>query len=235
MGELIKKDFVLQKRTSYVYLAIGTLFFFYFDAMDQRNMIAVMMPTVMIIYGFMNRSMAEDEKNHTLRMLVALPIPRAAIVRAKYASIALVAVMATAVFMALGAAAGIYSMEEPDSRAVTLLTLSAFTLVCTVLVSFFLPLVYKIGIVRAQSINRFFFAAVFAFGIAAGTLGSMIARKLQTDGEPPFWVEALRSMEPLFAGMSPYAWVILLFALSALIYFVSMRLSIRFLERRELF
>jgi ABC-2 type transport system permease protein len=235
MRQLIIKDFVLQKRTAYVYLAMGMLFFFYFDAMDQRNMIAVMMPTFMIIYGFMNRSLSEDEKNHTLRMLVSLPIPRATIVKAKYASVALAAALAGSLLLSIGALAGIYSFQEPEDRVMNLLIIAAFTLTCTLLVSVFIPLVYKIGVVRAQSINRFMFFGLFALGTTVGTLAGFLADRLHMEGEPPAWVNGIGKIGSVFAEMNPYAGIVLLFALSGLIYIVSMLLSIRFLERREVF
>lgn len=228
MGRLIWKDFVLQKRTAYFYLIIGSLFFFYLDAMDQRNMMAAMLPAFMIVYGFMHRTVSEDEKNNAIRMVVALPLPRADIVKAKYASVAIVAVLSLAIFLTAGKLAGAYSLQDPQ---LFLLQLGGFLLTGSLLVSIFLPMVYKIGAIRAQTINRYVFFGLFALGTTIGTLANMLVKRLGNQG-PPAWLEKLAES---LSALNSYAGVVLLFSLAALIYVLSLRLSIRFLENRELF
>jgi ABC-2 type transport system permease protein len=235
MRQLIWKDFILQKKAAYIYVAMGSVFFFYFDAMDQRNMLAVMIPTFMIVYGFMNRSLAEDDKNHTLRMLVSLPISRASIVRAKYASIGLVALITTVIFLCAGSIMGAFHFRDADQRLIDLLIMSAFTCVCTLLISIFIPLVYKIGAVRAQSINRFIFFGVFALGTTVGTLASTAAKRIHLKGSAPAWLDGIGRALSGLADVNPYVYVVLLFVLSGCIYLGSMRTAVRFLERREMF
>ncbi|WP_438447515.1 ABC-2 transporter permease [Gorillibacterium sp. sgz5001074] len=235
MLPLIWKDFLLQKRTAYLYVGIGALFFFYLDAMDQRNMMAAMIPAFMIVYSFMNRSMAEDDRNHSLRLLVSMPLPRATLVRAKYASIGIVALLSLAVFLTAGVLAGAYSFRDPEERVLNLLILAVFTLVCTVLVSVFLPLSFKLGAVRAQTINRFVFIGMFMLGATFGTIITKLGNRLIPEGEPPAWIADLERLGDTFSGWSPYIGILALFLLALLIYAASMQLSIRYFRRRELF
>lgn len=233
MRQLIWKDFVIQKRTFYIYAVIGLVFFFYFDALDVKNLFAVFMPTLMIIYSFANRSMAEDEKYHSIRMLASLPIPRAKIVKAKYISLALATVITALVFLIIGSLFGAYSLRDTEARASNLWGIASFLFVCTFLLSVFMPLVYRIGVVRAQTINRFFFFGLFALGTAAGAISEMIADRINLDENPPAWLQWVDRIGPWFTELNPYVGSVCLLALSGLLYVVSLRISILLFEKRE--
>lgn len=232
MRQLIWKDFAVQKRTAYVYVAMGFLFFFYFDAMDQRSMTAAMVPVFMIVYSFINRSLLEDERNHTIRMLLTLPLQRTSIVKAKYASVAIVAAASTLLFSGIGAAAGFFSLQDPDERLTNLFIVALTVLCYSIIISIFIPLVYKIGIVRAQTINRFVFFGMIVLGTTFGALMSFLKSRFDFSGDPPAWLDRISS---LLERINPYAGILLLFSLSALIFVISMQLAIRFFNRREVF
>jgi ABC-2 type transport system permease protein len=230
--QLIWKDFVVQKRTAYVYLAMGFLFFFYFDAMDQRNMLSVMIPVFVIVYSFANRSLLEDERNHTIRMLLCLPVQRSVLVKAKYLSIFLVALVATIVFTVIGAGFGLFSSYDQDELLINLFIVAGCMLCYTIIVSIFIPLVYKIGIVRAQTINRFVFFGFMILGTTMGALITFLKSRFDFSGSPPAWVDWMGST---IENMNPYAGLVFLFSLSALIFIGSMLLAIRIFNRREVF
>ncbi|MDF2925870.1 MAG: family transporter protein [Paenibacillaceae bacterium] len=232
MRQLIMKDFFLQKRTAYMYLAMGMLFFFYFDAMDQENMLSPMIPAFIIVYSFMNRSLHEDEKNNTLRLLLTLPVERALLVKAKYMSVLSVAVISTIILVGIAVATGAVSFADPVERQVHLLVMAACILCYTVILSVFLPITYKLGIIKAQTINRFIFFGFIALGTTFGALVNSLKSRFNLSGEPPAWLDR---MGTFLEQMNPYVFFAALLAFSAVVYLGSMLMSIRFMERREVY
>lgn len=224
MGSLIRKDFAIQKKSFLTYLFLGLVFFFTFN----KGPTAVSIAAFVIVYGFMNRSMHEDERNHNLRLLAVLPVSRRSIVAAKYASIAIVAICVQVVFTAMGY--GLGTLETADSEAASLvpLTLAAFLLIFTLMISVYLPLAYKLGAIKAQLYNRFMFVFLFSFGMAAG----FVSEKLGQRGTAPGW---LLSATRVIESLDPMGLAGVLLLVAALLYTGSMLLSFRIFEKRELF
>lgn len=230
MRQLILKDFAIQKRTAYMYLIMGLLFFFFMTALDQHNMMSVMMPVFIIVYSFINRSLQEDERNHATRLLLCLPVPRAVLVKAKYASVLLAALASFAVLSLVGLLGGALSFDTPDDRILNLLIIAIITFFCTLLVSILIPMVYKIGIVRAQNINRFVLAGLGLLGGSSGALIRAVRSRLDLSSGPPAWLDRI---DQALSRTSPYMWVALLLALAVLMFLVSMQVSIRYFDKRE--
>lgn len=230
MRQLILKDFAIQKRTAYMYLIMGLLFFFFMTALDQHNMMSVMMPVFIIVYSFINRSLQEDERNHATRLLLCLPVPRAVLVKAKYASVLLAALASFAVLSLVGLLGGALSFDTPDDRILNLLIIAIITFFCTLLVSILIPMVYKIGIVRAQNINRFVLAGLGLLGGSSGALIRAVRSRLDLSSGPPAWLDRI---DQALSRTSPYMWVVLLLALAVLMFLVSMQVSIRYFDKRE--
>lgn len=232
MRQLIWKDIMIQRRTAYVSLFMGFLFFFYFRAMDQKSMLAAIIPIFVIVYSFINRSMLEDERNHTIRMLLCLPVQRKLIVKAKYASVALVALASTVIFTLTSAAFGLFSFASREERLLNLFIIAATMLSYTLIIAVFIPLVYKVGIVKAQTINRFFFIGLMILGVGFSGLVKILKDRFSFFGNPPGWVNWLNTH---IERLNPYAGLIFLFSLSVLIFVCSMLLAVRFFNRREAF
>lgn len=230
MRQLILKDFAIQKRSAYFYLGMGLLFFFYMTAMDQHNMISVMIPVFIIVYSFINRSMHEDEKNHATRLLLCLPVPRAVLVKAKYASVALIALASTAVLTLVGFLGGAISFETREDRLLNLLIAAVVTCCYSLLVSILIPMVYKIGVVRALNISRFMLAGLGLLGGSSGALIKMLRSRFDFSGNPPAW---LQHIGDVLTRVSPYLWISGLGIFAVLIFLISMRVSIRYFDKRE--
>lgn len=231
MFSLIAKDFAVQKRSFPVYVVLGFMFFFFFYSMGDASLPIVMFPVFIIGYGFMNRSLMEDERNHTLRLLASLPIGRREIVTAKYASIILVIGPVFAVFWLVGIATGLTN-KAADEWPANLLLISLFFLAFMLLISFYLPLVYRVGFVRAQAINRFLYLGLIAFGISASAVVGKLAERSGYDGKPPEWVDKAAGW---VSGISVYAGVLLILSAAFLLYVCSMMMSVKIFEKRELF
>lgn len=230
MKQLILKDFAIQKRSAYMFFAMGLLMFFYMTAMDQHNMISVMMPVFVIVYSFINRSVHEDEKNHATRLLLCLPVPRATLVKSKYASVVLLAFVSTAVLTTVGFLGGALSFDTHEDRVANLLITAVVTCCYSLLVSILIPTVYKMGVAKAQVYNRFFFLALILLGGGSGAIIRTLKSRFHFSLEIPAWLERFGE---ILTGISPYVWVIALFCLALLMFLVSLGVSIRIFEKRE--
>lgn len=220
---LVAKDFAVQGRSMRVYLVVGVLFFAYFRTMHLEGTFTVMFPVFAILYGFMNRSLMEDERQAALRFLTALPIPRKRIVQAKYLSIALVAVLTFLFFLTLAVMMG---MNEDGGMESTVLSAAGLILALSLLVSFYLPVVFRIGVIRAQAMNRFFLIGLFAVSMLLGTASRYLSGGTLAD--------RLESVSHGIERMNGYMLSILLLLAAAALYTASISVAVRFFDRRDL-
>ena len=96
-----------------------------------------------------------------------------------------------------------------------------------ILVSVYLPLAYKLGYIKANSINRFFLIGIFAVSTAAG-----LVLKNISESSPPAFISRISE---ILSSVNPYTMLIFAIAFTASIYLVSMELSIKYFRRRNLF
>ena len=235
MRQLILKDFAIQKKSMPVYLSLAALFFLFYYTMGDLNLTAIMMPVFIVAYSFTNRSLAEDERNHTLRLLVSLPLYRNQLVRAKYASVSLVVFPLFLLFAVVGYAFGLkvpgVDESDPNGFGVVALFMSLLLLTFMVIMSVYLPLVYKLGYIKAQTINRFVILFIFAIGAGAGALLSRLA-KLYGDKGTPGWLEDLVGV---LERMNLFVLSAMIIAIALILFLLSMLVSMRLFERKQLF
>ncbi|MEO3947186.1 ABC-2 transporter permease [Gorillibacterium sp. CAU 1737] len=225
MLALIAKDITVQKRSLLLFVLAGLFMTFVFSMTDEAGITAMVMPVFVVGYSYASRSLYEDEKNHALRLILAFPLARKQIVRAKYVSIALVFLPLTVGFWLLGRPLGFIS----DSWELAVLQLSAVILAFAIVVSFFLPIAFKLGMIRAQTLQRFVILGLFAFGMAGG----YVFTRLGNNGSgPPEW---LKNFSNHISRLSPSRVSLVLLLAAVLIYVLSAQLAVRFFERRELF
>ncbi|WP_058300280.1 ABC-2 transporter permease [Gorillibacterium timonense] len=227
MLALISKDFAVQKRSLLLFLMIGLIIFFSFGLMEDAGMMTLIFPVFVVGYSFVNRSLYEDERNHSLRLLLAFPLARKQLVRAKYASVALFFLALILLFWLIGGFMGLNDVAGEPGLSFLVLSGTIFGFV--LLVSIYLPIAYKVGMIRAQTVQRFLFIGLFALGTSAGAVFTRLGK--ETGGPPPWLNDLLEQAAKL--NVSVYSLVLL--ALSVVLYLASMSLSIRFFERRELF
>jgi len=219
------KDFSIQKRTLIKYLIASILFMFVFAfALEQQVLMAFAMFPV--IYGFLNRSLYEDEKNNTLRLLVSLPLKKNDIVFAKYISIGIMITVITiifTVFSKLLVLSGIWHMDNMIASS----TIATMVLIFVILISTYLPFVYKLGYIRASGIYRFVFMVIFALAISF----SVIAEKLFDSWNILFVMNAIKFL----MSLNPVHLDAIIFIFIILVYLLSMKLSSILFNKRNLF
>ncbi|HHW48708.1 MAG TPA: ATP-binding cassette domain-containing protein [Clostridiaceae bacterium] len=118
----------------------------------------------------------------------------------------------------------ILSEEEVGVGIVSFFIIILFFII---LVSIYLPLAYKLGYIKANSINRFFLIGIFAVSTAAG----LVLENISGSSPPAF----ISRISEFLSSVNPYTMLILAIAFTVAIYFISMELSIKFFKKRNLF
>lgn len=236
MRLLVLKDFQVQLKSMINYVAVGFIFMLVFTLMGRGLQMAFPMSAFIIIYGFINKSLYEDEKNNTLRLLVSLPVKRDNIVIARYLStVVMIAVIGAVMGFLNALLAGM--LPAADTQAGTEIPgaiVNALIVICTglvflVLMSVYLPLAFKLGYIKAVNINRFIFLGIFAL---FGAVPAILQMKGNNPQGPFPWMVQIKSF---IESIGP-VWMITLFILfSACIYVSSMYISIRLFRKRQLF
>ncbi|RCX19318.1 ABC-2 family transporter [Anaerobacterium chartisolvens] len=225
--KLVLKDFAVQRNILKRYLASSVILAVLFWILGMKEF-ALGMAMFPVIYGFLNGALYADEKNNTLRTLVCLPVRKEQIVYARYISVFIMTAIVTAIFFIYGMVA----MGEIPAGGGASLNGGIFVILMSsvfmIMISIYLPLAFKLGYIKAAGINRFvmiaFFGAVSAFGVLIGNI-------YETGKLPLAVTDAVNRLSQLSAPLL----LLLLFCASMLIYFVSMKLSVRFFKARDLF
>jgi ABC-2 type transport system permease protein len=221
------KDFTIQKKNILNYMLIGvvlTIVFSLLNIFDRHTLFSIVI--FVIVYGFVNKALYEDEKSNTLRLLASIPVKREAIVYARYLSAGIMLVFTSCLLLALsyivtgGKAAA-------ESSGIGILASLAIVIVFVVMLSVYLPLAFKLGYIKAAGINRFIFLGLFAFfGAASVAIGGL------RGGET---AESVGNMDAFLSSLNLNAMILLLIAAGLLIYICSMWLSAALFRKRDLF
>lgn len=226
MTRLMLKDFSVQKKgfLNYCFIAVFLGAFFAVAGMGQMVYAVVAFP---IIYGFINRAFYEDEKNNTLRLLASLPVKRESLVYSRYASVAVMAVVVSVFTMVLANVLQLLELFPDGGPAGQVLYVSLILFVLVVIVSCYLPLLFKLGYIRAATINRFVLIGVFG-GI--GLLGTVLSKK--AGGPPP---EIIQTLDAWIEKAGTAGVLAVVGILSTLLYLISMQFSVAFFRKRNLY
>ena len=224
------KDFQIQLKSILNYLIIGIVMIIVFSLMDllQRQTVYAMVVFV-IIYGFVNKALYEDEKNNTLRLLASMPVKGDAIVLARYLSTGVYMIALCAVMILITGSVDVilHSAVEPAA----LIIMACIFLVFMLMISVYLPLAFKLGYIKAAGINRFVFLGIFGvFGGVTAALAAILKNK-GTSGIP----QKLEALNAKLSLMDPVLIFTALVLFVVILYFISLSLSIRFFRRRVLF
>ena len=167
------------------------------------------MAALLTLYRFINSTMYEDEKNNTLRLLDSLPVRRETVVRARYLSTGILAA----------------------ALAVILVAAAAFT-ICTflvyiILMSVYMPIGFKLGYIKAVNVNRFVIIGIFIlFGAVSMLVSNLAGWQDHTQAE---------KVLVLLAETDPALITAVFAVITLLLYIVSMKVSVVFYKKRELF
>lgn len=222
--KLAVKDFTIQKRTMISYVIIGLIMsaaFLLLNITDMQMLFTIII--YVIIYGFVNGALYADEKNNTLRLLVSLPVKKEIIVYARYLSVGVVTILTVGLFMGL---TGVISGWDESAAGYAVMTMTMFVFI--IMLSVYIPMAYKLGYIKAASINKFVFVGMFAFfGAGAAVLGGL----LKDSAKPEF----LNGLDSFFSSLNAGAVLSLIAIIVLLIFILSLRVSIAFFRKGNLF
>ena len=154
-------------------------------------------------------------------MIDSLPVGRETVVKARYLSTGILAIV---LMIIIGAAAVIADRTYAGASAA--LTICTF-LVYIIAMSVYMPMGFKLGYLKAVNINRFVFIGIFIlFGSISMLIGSLGTRQ---------GVSLTESTIALLDNTSPALITAVFAAVTFLVYIVSMKVSVVFYKKRELF
>jgi ABC-2 type transport system permease protein len=165
--------------------------------------------------------MYEDEKNNTLRLLDSLPVRRETAVRARYLSTGIL----TAALMVIIIAA--LAVADRTFTGVSAAFTICMFLVYVNLMSVYMPIGFKLGYIKAVNVNRFVFIGIFILFGAASALMTKLA-----DMQDPNTAENVLAF---LDDMDPALITAVFAVVTLLLYIVSMKVSVVFYKKRELF
>lgn len=219
---LAVKDFQIQVKSIKSYVITLLVFLAVFLAMSPKQyQMAFSMAALVTLYRFINMTMYEDEKNNTLRLIDSLPVGRETVVRARYLS---TGILAAALIIVLGAVS--FIAGSTNGGASTAATICVF-LVYVILMAVYMPIGFKLGYIKAVNVNRFIFIGIFLLiGFASVLMGNPAGQQGSNAAE---------SLTTLFDDTSPVLVTAVFAAAAFLLYIVSMKVSVVFYKKRELF
>jgi ABC-2 type transport system permease protein len=224
------KDFQIQLRSILYYLFAGLVLIVMFSiiGLTQKQMV-YSVAVFAILYGFVNKALYEDEKNNTLRLLASMPVKRDIIVYARYLSTFVLIIVLYISIWSFSMISDILTIEHTDN--VTFIMVVSLFMLFTVMLSIYLPLAFKLGYIKAAGINRFVFLGLFAL---IGGVISVLAGVLENKQDSGI-SRKLAALDVTLSSMNIMVifGCIILFAL--IVYLISMRISIKFFKKRELF
>jgi len=237
MFKLCTKDYLASR---WLWLSIAVLYFLYiFQPLGQSLM--VMAFGAMTVFGALSITLIYEEQNRTEALYASLPLTRRRIVSGRYVLAGLLALAGAAlIFGTAIPALALLKAPAYQSALGPLCSIEAaigYLFIAGFLVAGFLPLYYRFGLAKG---NLAFLSGLVALGLGIAGIERLASKTLKII--PPLFtpdflkdpgrgaVDLLRSLReslgfPLFIALT----VMILAALVLL----SLRLSVRFYEKKE--
>lgn len=212
MFHLIKKDFLMQKKT----LQLSLLLMIFFSVtLSTLGSSGLTISILAICYHLALGASALEDKNNSDVMLVSLPIKKAAIVLSKYMSIYVMFIYAALVNYIICTIADVLNLST-YFFPYTLDGIYGAMIAVTLLFSVSFPIIFKIGYLKSKMIN-FIILFVFIF------VGAAIVQKLSQYVNMDF-----------VDGISNVGMISIVIVLLAILLIASYFLSLHFYKHREL-
>lgn len=222
MYKLILKDFMIQKNNikNYVITALFFSFIFTLSGMGQTTFAVA---TFLIIFNFSSRAFYEDENNHAMRWIATLPIKKSIVVTARYLSVIIAGIITILVFELIYDILAIQNGFVIETSTDNAVAFSVVLLTYITLISLYMPMIYKIGYIKAANTYRF---------MLFGFMAIVTFLSIKVSGEPPAIVGNIIQW---MSEMSEMTLIIGLITTSVLIYMISLGVSIRIYSKKNYF
>lgn len=218
MLNLLLKDLIVQKKS--ILFVFGYCFFlvFAFQGLEGTAPIAA---TTAAVYLLIQYSFAHEDKNKSEILLNSLPISRKDIVLAKYLSIFLYLGLAMVAYMA--ATLIVMAVKIPIKvQFISLQGITTSLFVVSLMASAYLPVVFKLGYLKAKMFNIAMFLLFF-----------FIPMGLISLSQNPEFALSLNKTLNSFASWSDWQIALLIAGISLLMMCVSYCISLNIYNNRE--
>lgn len=168
MIALIKKDLTLQKTSIQAYLISPLLFIILFAAMDNLHALSFLL-AFQLIFVYTLIAFNREEKNNTYRHLLTMPISRDQLVTGRYVSVALISLIVVPVIMIIQFVLriGITGLQLDINTAAMNWTTAVYgSATILFIMSFYLPIAFKLGAAKSTVYVRLLMVIVIAGAFA---------------------------------------------------------------------
>ncbi|MDA1475163.1 ABC-2 transporter permease [Bacillus changyiensis] len=211
MYYLIKKDILMQKKAVKLSILIMIFFtFFLFKIGSAGLSIGVLAISYQLALG----ASSLEEKNHSDKILISLPIKKSTIVLAKYLSVYVYALYATIVYSLIYFV--VNQLSAQPELSISFQALEGVVIIVTMFASLSFPFIFKYGFIKSR-IPNFIIFFTFLFG------GTKLYEYLSDKGQLVSMFNQLSS-----AGIST-----LMIGVVLLMFVCSYFLSLNFYKKRE--
>ena len=149
MEKLILKDILVQKKYFIFFILFSIIIISLYSHMDSSsNMIVIfiMLPVMISITCITNMSI-KDEKAEN--MINSLPVKRVDIILAKYLSVFVFTIIASAIIYISSAAMNFMGFIHIE-RFINIQDICAYTIIIIIISSFYIPINFKLGYTKAR-------------------------------------------------------------------------------------
>lgn len=177
MLALIKKDFLIQKKTLRILLIVLAFLAFTLSGFGPGGFVtSIMCACYLLVFG----ASAHEDKSHSDVLLNSLPIRKSMIVFSKYVSVYVFAAFGIMVNVILTLLAELFRIDNYGYSITADGMLAAFMAV-TVMFSLAFPIIFRFGYMKAKIVNYVLFLAVF---IAVQFADEMLPQVFEQLSEP---------------------------------------------------
>ncbi|WP_041718960.1 ABC-2 transporter permease [Alkaliphilus oremlandii] len=226
MFNLIRKEFMIQKKYLWYYVFYGIFMLLVFSvSSNESSKSAYILAGVSVVYMFIQYSCAIEDKNNSEKVFNSLPISREAIVLSKYAAVMVFAILDIVLLSAISyivARTGFMGIQ-----AIGIIDVITILFTISILTGAYLPIYFKFGYIKAKILNIVLFLGFFSASMLVGQLlkhfkGSKILYST-SEGALGHWLTILGDQGVLMA----------LLCIGLLVMAISSFISVAFYRNRE--
>jgi hypothetical protein len=237
MLKLCYKDYLASR---WLWLSVAVLFILYIiQPMGQTTII--MMLGVLAVYAALSVSMIFEDQGRTETLYASLPLERRTIVRGRYLLAGLIIIGGAAVVFGSAALTLVLLKTPAYEKALSPLLsvdgMMGFLFVSAFLLALFMPLYYRFGLGKGNVIYVGGLVALFLILAGLERLASQTFGIIPPVFTPGFRLDPGRGIVVLIGSartaLGPAPFILLFLTLLILLTETSLRLSVRFYDRKE--
>lgn len=169
MFNLIRKEFMIQKKYLLYYVVYSIFMLFVFAAsFNESSQSAYILAGISVAYMFIQYSCAIEDKNNSEKVLNSLPISRRIIVLSRYAAVMVFTMGVIILLSMIGYIVAKFGLMRIEAIGMIDVITIIFTI--SILAGVYLPIYFKFGYIKAKILNIILFLGFFSASMLVGQL-----------------------------------------------------------------